>query len=40
MNEQPTRGVNADTKGSRPSMLAYVIMGGALIAFVFFLILN
>jgi hypothetical protein len=40
MNEQPPRAVNSDTKGSRPSMLSYVIMGGALIAFVLFLITN
>jgi hypothetical protein len=40
MTEQPPRGVNADTKGSRPSMLSYAVMGGLLIAFVLFLILN
>lgn len=40
MSEQPSAGVNVITKGSRPGLLSFSLMGAAFIAFIVFLIVN
>jgi hypothetical protein len=38
MSEQPDPSVNADTKGSRPGVVSYSLMGVAIVGFIAFLI--
>jgi hypothetical protein len=40
MSEQPSAGVNVITKGSRPGLLSFTLMGVAFSAFIIFIIVN